>query len=382
MSLLLRMGNGSRFALIVVVGLSLAASSAHASLLGAISSVNALNKVTAIGPNGELVGMAATQGSSANHAFLSSNGVLTDLGTLGGTTSSAQAINAAGQVVGQSGVAGDGSQHAFLYSGGSLTDLGTLGGSYSSATGINSSGQVAGTSALASGFNHAFVYSNGKMTDLGTLGGIMSTGSGINDAGQVVGQSAMIDGSTHAFIANHSVLTDLGTLGGSSSFGYAINNVGQVVGQAYTTNDAAAHAFLWSNGKMIDLGSLPGFTASTATSINDSGVVVGYGYGGFDSNTQLPLQHAFVYQNGAMTDLNTLIPAGSGWTISQVMSINDNGVITGIGSLNGTREIFTAQLTDSPMVVPEPSLVTFAVMVFASFGARRAFKAYSSTLLD
>ena len=71
---------------------------------------------------------------------------VTDLGTLGGTSSSAYGINAAGQVVGQSYTAAGPSYHAFItgLNGVGMTDLGALGRYGSSATGINDAGQVVG----------------------------------------------------------------------------------------------------------------------------------------------------------------------------------------------------------------------------------------------
>ena len=54
---------------------------------------------------------------------------------------------------------------------------------------------------------------------------------------------------------------------------------------------------------MQDLGTLAGYTDSYAAAINSSGQVVGYavdnGSGG------LP-DHAFIYANGQMTDLNSI----------------------------------------------------------------------------
>src|SRR5512133_842170 len=60
--------------------------------------------------------------------------------------------------------------------------------------------------------------------------------------------------------------TDLGTLGGRSSAATAINEVGEVVGMSDTAS-GKQHAFLWQNGRMRDLGTLPGERYSYATGI-------------------------------------------------------------------------------------------------------------------
>jgi uncharacterized membrane protein len=44
-------------------------------------------------------------------------------------------------------------KHAFLYSNGAMTDIGTLGGSYASGSGINASGQITGASFLPGDVN-------------------------------------------------------------------------------------------------------------------------------------------------------------------------------------------------------------------------------------
>jgi probable HAF family extracellular repeat protein len=171
--------------------------------------------------------------------MLYDNGTWTDLGTLGGSASWASGINASGQVVGTARSASE-ENRAFIYSNGVMTDLGSLsvhGGAF--ANGINDSGQVVGNSDHDGyGSEHAFVYSNGKMSDLGTLPGefnFASSALGINSSGQVVGGSNDTNGFSHAFLYSNGVMTDLNNLidpasGWTLLVAHSINDSGQIVG--------------------------------------------------------------------------------------------------------------------------------------------------------
>lgn len=134
-----------------------------------------------------------------------------DLGTLGGNFSSASGINALGQVAGDSTlIAGDDvPSHAFRTAANRpinpLTDdLGTLGGTWSSARAIDSYGQVIGMSTtLGDAFpEHSFLFSNGTMYDVNTLTSAASGCQivevvGINNAGQIAG-NGICAGTTRA----------------------------------------------------------------------------------------------------------------------------------------------------------------------------------------
>jgi len=208
----------------------------------------------------------------------------TDLGSLGGPSgiSVAYDINKHGQIVGLTDTA-DGVRHAFLYENGVMTDLGTLGGHYSVAMAINDHGQVVGVADLPNGDSHAFLWERGVMTDLGTLGGTFSQANDINNRGHIVGQAELADGRTHAFIWKNGTMTDLGTLPGDdadapNSVAEAINDKDQIVGwgDAWNADFGAfleTHAILWKSGRLIDLD--PGQDYSRAYDINKHGQIVG-----------------------------------------------------------------------------------------------------------
>ncbi len=191
------------------------------------------------------------------------------------------AINNAGQVAGGYNTSA-GLLHAFVWSNGTLVDLGTLGGTWSSANSINAAGQVTGTSLTQTGaFNAFFSSGSGALVNLGTLGGTSSYGMAINNSGEVVGSAQTSHGFMNAFAGNGGNLQDLGTLGGSQSYAYGVNDAGVVVGSSWMTGNLVMHGFVDAGGVMIDLNQLlpvnSGWTIDGAYGINDSGDIVGTG---------------------------------------------------------------------------------------------------------
>lgn len=233
-----------------------------------------------------------------------------------------------------------------------VTDLGTLGGTSASANGINRLGQVVGTSATSAGQRHAYRTAanmpiNPATDDLGTLGGAFSTGESINDSGQVAGSSST-GSRTHAFRSSLNgasvALTDLGTFSGIfNSFGRGINNSGQVTGEAHVTGTAACF-FVFSNSAFRttatstvsagdNLGTLLANNCRSAQGIgiNDSGVVVG------DSATNLFTgipNHAFRVTGTTMVDIHT-----GPYVSSTAYKINASGQIVGTVTTAGGNNL-------------------------------------------
>jgi probable HAF family extracellular repeat protein len=191
-----------------------------------------------------------------------------DLGTLGGTNSTAHAINASGHVVGVSDVTGNNTSHAFFYDG-SMHDLGTLGGTLSSANAISDDGIIVGISTIAGNVEqHAFMF-DGAMHDLGTLGGTYSSASDVSSNGFIVGTSYLASSNSHPFgfhaFLYDGALHDLGTLGGIFSAAYMVNDMGWVIGMSDIDHLGNSAYFLYDGETMYNLNML---LANTSSNIN------------------------------------------------------------------------------------------------------------------
>lgn len=234
-----------------------------------------------------------------------------------------------------------------------MQDLGTLGGNDASAAVVNEKGQVAGYSFTNTTPNdttgiptvHPFLWKNGTMRDLGSLGGTLSVpgsfnlapgGQVLNDSGNVAGTSMLAgDEVWHAFVWSNGTMIDLGTLGGSTSDAVAINNKGQVVGRAKVTDTPfVRHAFVWEKGQMTDFGAVTPCTRSTAISINSAGQIVGDLGSCTNDPNDIAFFSAFIVEKGRpMVDLNTLITPPSDIHLVDAWFINDRGEIVALGLL-------------------------------------------------
>ena len=314
-----------------------------------------------INNRGQVVGYAETGSIDPNcgcpviHAFLWQKGVMEDLGALGGRNSGAGlgGINPEGEVVGAAETPTVDPNNppfpesrAFLWQRGVMTDLGTVGGNDSGANAINSQHQVVGGAQTGQPdpfFGqqlHPFLWEKGVMSDLGTLGGLSGFAAGINELGQVVGGAnvgaAPVPPFTvppfFAFLWENGVMTNLGALGGIESLAFAVNNRSQIAGE-FTFVDPSgtgiSHAFLWRGGVMQDLGTVAGDQGSIAYAIDHAGGVVGGSGLGFIENFS-PV-HAFLWQNDALIDLNTRIPASAGLQLIVAFGINARGQIVACG---------------------------------------------------
>jgi probable HAF family extracellular repeat protein len=334
---------------------------------------------------------ATEPADATEHAFVWRDGVMTDLGTLGGPNSSVgfPIKNTHGLIAGEaqgpnvdpeqwasgygcntlSGIC-DGSQYqqlGFLWQNGVMTPLPPLGGNNSGAGGINNRGQVAGVAETATMapigvcsppqvLEYKAVVWDGQRHEvqqiLPAIPGDAAEALAINDDGDVVGFSggcgvpdafSIFGQARHAVLWRHGSVFDLGGFGGAmNNSALAINNSGQIVGISDNSDDTRTYGFLWQKGVMTPLYPLQGDVSSMANDINAAGQVVGVSC---DANFTC---RAVLWDHGVVTDLNSLVPKGS-LQLTYGGGINDRGEIAGTA--------FDSSTGDSPafLAVPSPA---------------------------
>jgi probable HAF family extracellular repeat protein len=322
---------------------------------GSSSDIGGINARGWVVGGSEIADIDPFTNTPAFHATLWKGNQPVDLGTLGGYNSNALHVDDGGQIVGSSTTGipdplsflGE-SIHPFVWQNGVMQDLGTLGGPDalpSNQCGNGRNGLVAGFSFIDSVVNpetgvptaHDFFWHDGIMEDIPTFGGTLVGDeidfSGyptacVNNRGQVTGESSVSDNPLilHPYLYDHGVLTDLGTLGGSFGLVGWINDAGDIVGGSSTPNDASFRATLWSKGVIHDLGTLDGDCFSQAISINSNDQIVG-----LSISCDGTIYRAVLWDNGNLLDLNAAVDGTPSLQLVAVDNINDRGEIAGRG---------------------------------------------------
>jgi len=121
---------------------------------------------------------------------------------------------------------------------------------------------------------------------------------------------------SRAFLWDNGNMSDLGTLPqANDSEAFGLNDFGAVVGDS--GNDSFdGHGVLWQGGNVMDLGDL-GRPGTSAHAINDAGQIVG-GSHNFESRV-----HAFLWEFGIMRDLGSL------GQFSVAYDVNETGAAVG-----------------------------------------------------
>jgi len=290
-------------------------------------------RLTDVDEHGNGVGAVIT-GATFQAAVFESGQPPQLLGFLpGGTISQANAAFE-GRIVGESRTGDHGLvTHAFVVENGIMRDLGTLGGDptlEASATNLNATQALGSCGPPASAVACVWDLVAGTGPEaLPTLGGPWAHGLALNAVGVGVGDSTTADFATHATLWGLGAPIDLTPGLDTGSRAYDINDANVVVGQA------GSEAFRWSIGDGLEtFGTLPGDVFSRLVAINTAGVAVGTSFS--DSPPPGPPRpsRAIRVMGDTMEDLNTLVKA-PGWVFQFAMGISPQGIIGGNGTYNG-----------------------------------------------
>ena len=300
-------------------------------------------RVTIVGPAnsqptdinnaGTVIGFFPT-GSNITRGFVSHGKGYVVLRGLG-TSSDARGINDKGEVVGNW-TTKDGGPRGYIYANGRQRDIGMIQGRRTIFVDINNAGYtialVNPADPLAPSPRSFLRAPNGKAWDIGTVPAEnpVTIAQALNNRNQITGESGSLffpEQPFRAFLWSQGVMRDLGDFGATPNVGMDINDRGQVTGSMAVPGFHNQVAFIYSNGRLINIDPAPPTAErfSTGEGINNHGHVVGTSQ-----------QHgAFVYRGRRMESLNALIDRRSGWTISFPRAINDAGQIAAWGERKG-----------------------------------------------
>jgi len=185
-------------------------------------------------------------------------------------------------------------------------------------------GVIVGAYLDAAGTSHGFILENGQYTTVDFPGAAGTQLTGRNTAGEMTGFSCAVascaSGVTHAFtVSTAGVFTGFDPPGAVASTASTVNPAGAVVG-AYTDASGVTHGYLLYHGTFATI-DFPGSLFTFAGGNNPEGDVIG----AYSFTKNATVLHSFLLRNGVFTSFD---PPGA--SLSDAAGINPAGVIAGL----------------------------------------------------
>jgi len=174
---------------------------------------------------------------------------------------------------------------------------------------------------------------------------------------------------------------------------FTVNSQGWAVGLGGRDGSLNGWYFLFNptnSGGFVNLGNYPPWV-HTVNDINASNIVAGsfnliYSIeNGQKVYTTDPIMQGVAYQlesraaildpkGTAWLDLNTRIPSGSGWFLTEALKIDDSGQVIGLGTLNNVPHAFLLTPDGAPtqVTVPEPTPLALLGLITVGLLWRRS----------
>tara|TARA_R110002072_G_scaffold217365_1_gene374950 strand:- start:11120 stop:12514 length:1395 start_codon:yes stop_codon:yes gene_type:complete len=285
----------------------------------------------AINENGFVVGWYTVAGGVRPFVHDPVTGTYTDIGVLAGMSfGSARDINSLGQIVGSSwptAISQPG--RAYLFTPGvGLTDLGVLSGPTSEAYCVDDLGNVGGRADGTAFTPEAFLQLAG-----GAMQSVQPGTSGTVHDLTSTGWRAGVLGNNQAFYWPPGGAVTLVPLPAATPLGRAtgITDSGWVVGEMSDPSGSPSFAFRYHvpTGVLDNLGSISRF--GTVAGVDSVGTVIANRRISISSSTTPLISIA----GAQLVEIDTLLPAGTLWSMKSVAGINEFGQICGLGDFGG-----------------------------------------------
>ena len=209
------------------------------------------------------------------HGFIVESGKYTTVDDPNGLGTALYGVNSGGTVVGFYATGVGVTSQAFSYVNGVFTDIGPTGATSSAALGINDIGDIVGQFVALDGTSKGWVFNQTSYEIVSVPWSNNTSVWDINNSGLIALQWTTPAGSVKSGIYDGTTLTTVDVAGAASTFAYGLDSAGDVVYGWEKTRSSDVHSGALISGNYTNF-DVPRCVQSSATKTNDHHMIVGF----------------------------------------------------------------------------------------------------------